>query len=100
MNMKAYVVHYSDLGTDSWGEGMYALVGGNDKVYYKRWCSSRAFANHDLTKGVEHILKDNGITEVWSNGVLVWSEGALVKEARIAFLAANEEYELIHSDAR
>lgn len=34
--MKAYVVHYSDMGTDYWGEGVYALVGGNDKVYYKR----------------------------------------------------------------
>lgn len=98
--MKAYIVHDSPLGTDYWGEGMYALITEKEETVYKRWCSNRAFAIHDLTKGVEKILQDHGITDVWSNGVLVWNEGVLSAEAEAAFLAANEEYEWINSDAR
>ena len=62
--MKAYIVHDSPLGTDYWGEGMYALITEKEETVYKRWCSNRAFAIHDLTKGVEKILQDHGITDV------------------------------------
>ena len=98
--MKAFIVHDSPLGTDSWGEGMYALITEKEQVIFKRWCSNRAFANHDLTKGIENMLREHGITDVWSNGVLVWIEGVLSAEAESAFLAANYEYELENSDAR
>ena len=98
--MKAYIVHDSPLGIDYWGEGMYALITEKEQVIFKRWCTNRAFANHDLTKGIEYMLREHGVTDVWSNGVLVWIEGVLSAEAESAFLAANYEYELENSDAR
>ena len=98
--MKAYIVHNSPLGTEYWGEGMYALITEKEQVIFKRWCTNRAFANHDLTKGIENMLREHGVTDVWSNGVLVWIEGVLSAEAESAFLAANYEYELENSDAR
>ena len=98
--MKAYIVHDSPLGIDYWGEGMYALITEKEQVIFKRWCTNRAFANHDLTKGIENMLREHGVTDVWSNGVLVWIEGVLSAEAESAFLAANYEYELENSDAR
>ena len=98
--MKAYIIHQSDLGTGYWGEGMYALITEKEETIHKRWCTNRAFANHDLTKGVENMLREHGVTDVWSNGVLVWIEGVLSAEAESAFLAANYEYELENSDAR
>lgn len=98
--MKAYIIHQSDLGTDYWGEGMYALITEKEKVIHERWCTNRAFACFDLTDGIKEMLEGKGITDVWSNGVLVWNEGVLSSEAESAFLAANHEYELINSDAR
>lgn len=98
--MKAYIIHDSPLGTDYWGEGMYALVTEKEEIIFRRWCSNRAFANHDLTQGIENMLREYEITDVWSNGVLVWTEGVISAWAESAFLAANEEYELINSDAR
>lgn len=98
--MKAYIIHQSELGTGYWGEGMYALITEKEETIFKRWCTNRAFANHDLTKGVENMLREHGVTDVWSNGVLVWNEGVLSEESESAFLAANYEYELINSDAR
>ena len=97
--MKAYIIHQSDLGTGYWGEGMYALITEKEETIYKRWCTNRAFANHDLTKGVENMLREHSVTDVWSNGVLIWNEGVLSAEAESAFLAANYEYELENSDA-
>lgn len=97
--MKAYIIHQSELGTDYWGEGMYALITEKEEVIHKRWCTNRAFANHDLTKGVENMLREHGVTDVWSNGVLVWSVGLLTYAAHAAFRSANYEYELENSDA-
>ena len=93
--MKAYIIHQSDLGTGYWGEGMYALITEKEETIHKRWCTNRAFANHDLTKGVENMLREHGVTDVWSNGVLVWNEGVLSAVAESAFLAADYEYELV-----
>ena len=98
--MKAYIIHQSELGTDYWGEGMYALITENEEVIYKRWCTNRAFANHDLTIGIESMLKDNDVTEVYSNGVVVWSDGQMTEDANADFRSANYEYERINSDAR
>jgi hypothetical protein len=97
--MKAYIIHQSELGTDYWGEGMYALITEKEEIIYERWCSNRAFANHDLTVGVQDILKDKGVTEVYSNGVVVWSECKISNKAYSDFIAANYEYELENSDA-
>ena len=97
--MKAYIIHQSELGTDYWGEGMYALITEKEEIIYKRWCTNRAFACFDLTDGIKDMLEEKGITDVWSNGVLVWNEGVLSAEAESAFLAANYEYELENSDA-
>lgn len=98
--MKAYIVHDSPLGTCYWGEGMYALITEKEETIYKRWCSNRAFACFDLTDGIKEVLDEKGITDVWSNGVLVWIDGLLTYEAHAAFRAANYEYELNNSDAR
>lgn len=98
--MKAYIVHNSPLGTDYWNEGKYSLVTEKEVIVAEKWCSNRAFANHDLTVWQADKLKEHGITDVWSNGVLVWNEGVFSAEAEAAFLAANYQYELINSDAR
>ena len=95
--MKAYIV-YDSLGTDYWGEGMYALITEKEEVIYQRWCSNRAFANHDLTVGVESILKDNDVTEVYSNGVVVWSDGKISESAAADFRSAEYDYERVNSD--
>ena len=44
-------------------------------------------------------LKENSITEVYSNGVMVWSEGKMSDEACADFRPANYEYERKNSDA-
>ena len=56
--MKAYIIHESELGTGYCGDGMYALVTEKEETIYKRWCTNRAFANHDLTKGIENMLRE------------------------------------------
>ena len=98
--MKAYIVHNSPLGTDHWGEGRYSLITENEKIIYERWCSNRAFANSDLTRGIQKILEDSGVTEVFSNGVVVWQNGKITDGADKAFRSANYEYERLNSDAR
>ena len=57
------------------GEGTYLLVCENSKVLNAKYCSSREFAEKDLTtntKESEQVLYDYCITEVYSNGVLIW----------------------------
>ena len=97
--MKAYIIHQAELGTDYWGEGMYALITEKEEVIYKRWCTNRAFACFDLTDGIKEMLEEKGITDVWSNGVPVLIDGLLTYEAHAAFRSANYEYERINSDA-
>lgn len=97
--MKAYIIHQSDLGTNYWGEGVYALITEKEEVIFKRWCTNRAFACFDLTNGIQEMLEEKGITDVWSNGELIWVDGLLTYAAYAAFRAANYEYELENSDA-
>ena len=98
--MKAYIIHQSELGTDYWGEGMYALVTEKEEIIAKKWCSSRVFANHDLTAWQEDKLKEHGVTEVYSNDKLVWHDGKLAEGVASAFLAEERYYELINSDVQ
>lgn len=98
--MKAYIVHNSPLGTDHWNEGKYSLVTEKEVIVAEKWCSNRAFANHDLTVWYEDKLKEHGVTEVYSNGVVVWKDGKITDGADKAFRSANYEYERLNSDAR
>ena len=97
--MKAYILCNSPLGSDYSGEAEYYLA-TETAIYYKRYCSSRGLANSDLTRAVEDLLKGYGITEVYSNGMLVWVDGAMTKDAEADFRSANYEYERVNSDAR
>ena len=96
--MKAYIIHQSELGTDYWGEGMYALVTEKEEIIAKKWCSSRVFANYDLTAWQEDKLKEHGVTDVYSNDKLVWHDGKLAEGVASAFLAEERYYELINRD--
>jgi hypothetical protein len=99
--MKAYILYYnSPLGTDYWTEGKYSLITEKEEIIAERWCSNRAFANHDLTVWYEDKLKEHGVTEVFSNGVVVWQNGKITDGAERAFRSANYEYERLNSDAR
>ena len=98
--MKAYIVHNSPLGTNHRGEGRYSLITEKEVIVAEKWCSNRAFANHDLTVWQADKLKEHGVTEVYSSGVVVWRDGKITDGAARAFLAAEREYELINSDAR
>lgn len=98
--MKAYILCDSPLGSDYSGEAAYFLAAEDERTIYKRWCSNRGFANSDLTRSVEHMLKENGITAVYSNGVVVWQNGKIADGADKAFRSANYEYERLNSDAR
>lgn len=98
--MKAYIVHNSPLGTDYCNEGKYSLITEKEVIVAEKWCSNRAFANHDLTVWQEDKLKEHGVTEVYSNGVLVWKDGKITDGADKAFRSANYEYERLNSDAR
>lgn len=97
--MKAYIICDSPLGSDYSGEARYTIA-TEDKAIHSKWCSSRTFANYDLTAWIEDKLKENGVTEVYSNGVLVWQDGKLADGVASAFLAEEKWYELKNSDAR
>lgn len=86
------------------GEGRYMLVDENDNPYYgvdgevcDHYCSSRGFANYDLTRnhGSDLDIEKNGITEVYSNGELVWKkDNDLVNETtEKEFDVCNSRYE-------
>ena len=98
--MKAYILCDSPLGSDHSGEAAYYLATEDERTIYRRWCSNRGFANSDLTRSVEHMLKENGITAVYSNGMLVWVDGVMTADAETLFRMANDEYERLNSDAR
>lgn len=98
--MRAYIYYGSIKDNGDSGEGTYSLVTEDKKTLYHRWCTNRMFANHDLTIGVENVLRDNDVTEVYSNGVIVWSDGKISESAAADFRSANYEYERINSDAR
>lgn len=91
--MKAYIYFNSKSRLDYSGEGQYILVTEDDKCIGHHYCSSRAFANHDLTEWRLKELKENNISEVYSNGKLVWKDNEMTNDAKIGFRRANEEYE-------
>lgn len=95
--MKAYIVNrttpHSKQDPD---EGRYALIDESGRTLYERWCSNRAFANFDLTRGCQTILEENGITEVHSNDYIVWKDGQATRQTLQEFRQANEEYERLN----
>lgn len=80
--MKAYInfkhsIFIKNPGTDYSGEGLYVLVDENGKEISSHYCSSRGFAEGDLTSTFadqRELLKNKGITEVYSNGKRVYCE--------------------------
>ena len=80
--MKAFINFKHSLfiknpGKDYSGEGLYVLVDENGKEISNHFCSSRGFAEGDLTSAFQsqlELLKSKGITEVYSNGKCVYSE--------------------------
>ena len=92
--MKAYIYYNNtSVGIDYNGEGKYVLVTEDDKCIGYHYCSSRGFANHDLTVWCTNELKENNITEVYSNGELVWKDNSITDKANNDFVKANREYE-------
>ena len=96
--MKAYIFCESPLGENWSEEGMYAIA-TEDKTIFRRWCTNRGFANHDLTIGIQNQLIENGITSVYSNGMLVWIEGKMTLDSEVLFRMVNYEYERKNSNA-
>lgn len=97
--MKAYIVSKTNLSSTYCGEGLYILITENEKVIGEHWCSSRGFANHDLTEWRKKELQENGITKVISNNEIVWENDTMTELAKAGFRSANYEYEYINSDA-
>ena len=97
--MRAYIYYGATKDNGYSGEGTYSLVTEDKRTICQHWSSNRAFANHDLTEFHLKDLKENSITEVYSNGVMVWSEGKMSDEACADFRPANYEYERKNSDA-
>lgn len=78
--MKAYIYFKAAIGRtfskDYSGEGLYALVDENGTEINQHFCSSRGFAEGDLTTTFEagrNLLNEKGITEVYSNDRLVYT---------------------------
>lgn len=82
--MKAFI-YFNGESEDYNGEGQYILVTENDKCIGNRYCSSRWFANHYLTEWRLKELHENNISEVYSNGELVWKDNEMTDEATNAF---------------
>lgn len=92
--MKAYIYFNSkSKGLDYNGEGQYVLVTEKGKCIGGHYSSSRGFANHDLTECRLKELQENNISEVYSNGELVWKEQEMTKDAKEAFYKTNADYE-------
>ena len=77
--MKAYIYFKAAIGRtfdkDYSGEGLYALVDENGTEINQHFCSSRGFAEGDLTTTFEasrDVLNKKDITEVYSNGRLIY----------------------------
>lgn len=92
--MKAYIYfNNKSKGLDYNGEGQYVLVTEDDKCIGSHYCSSRGFANHDLTEWRLEELQENNISEVYSNGELIWENQEMTKDAKDEFYKANADYE-------
>lgn len=92
--MKAFIYFNSkSKGLDYNGEGLYVLVTEDDKCIGSHVCSSRSFANHDLTEWRLKELQENNISEVYSNGEIVWKNQEMTEYAKDGFYKANADYE-------
>ena len=92
--MKAFIYfNIKSKGVDYSGEGSYVLVTEDDKCIGGHYCSSREFANHDLTEWRLKELKENNISEVYSNGKLVWKVNEMTNDTKNDFYKANADYE-------
>ena len=92
--MKAYIYFNSkSKGLDYNREGPYMLMTEDNKCIGKHYCSSRGFANHDLTEWRMKKLQENNISEVYSNGELVWKNNTMTDNAKNEFHVANADYE-------
>lgn len=92
--MKAFIYFNSkskELDYD--GEGPYVLITEDNKCIGTHYCSSRGFANHDLTEWRLEELQENNISEVYSNGKLVWKNDEMTENAKKEFHDANTDYE-------
>lgn len=96
MNKRVANIYYNNTkyGKDYDGDGPYVLVFG-EKAIGSHYCSNRSFANHDLTEWQLESLKKNKIDEVYSNGVLVWSnkENEVNDKTSKGYKEATVEYE-------
>ena len=77
--MKAYIYFNIKGNLDYDGEGPYVLVTEEDKCIGSHYCSSRFYANDDLTVWRLEELKENNISEVYSNGKLVWQKPDIIE---------------------
>lgn len=92
--MKAFIYFSSkSKGVDYDGEGSYVLVTEDGKRIGSHFCSSRGFTNHDLTEWRLKELRENNISEVYSNGELVWKDNKMTNDAKNTFYKANLDYE-------
>lgn len=91
-DMKAFII-YKGSDKSYCGFGVYSLVTEDGKEIGLHTSSSRSFANHDLTEWRQKELHENEVTEVYSNGVLVWQDGDMTEDTKVKFAAANYEYE-------
>lgn len=97
--MKAFIYFNASLRgkqpKDYSGEGGYVLVTEDNKCIGRHYCSSRSFANSDLTVTEDRIkaLQENSISEVYSNGNLVWKDDKITDAAEADFHQAKEDYE-------
>lgn len=91
--MKAFIYFNSKSEVDYSGEGSYVLMTEGGECIAGRYCSSREFANHYLTEWRLKELKENNISEVYSNGKLVWKDNEMINDAKNDFYKANADYE-------
>lgn len=92
--MKAYIFfNRKSEGLDYSGEGPYVLMTEDNKCIGHHYCSSRGFANHDLTEWKVKELQENNISEVYSNEELVWKNNSMTDNAKNGFYVANADYE-------
>lgn len=92
--MKAFIYFNSkSKGLNYNGEGSYELLTEDNKCIRGRYCSSREFANYYLTEWILNELKENNISEVYSNEKLVWKDNEVTNNTENSFYKANTDYE-------
>lgn len=88
-DMKAFIHFFKGFS----GECCYELVTEDNRCIGMYYCSSREFANRDLTEWRLKELQENNISEVYSNGELVWKDNEMTNDAKNGFYEANADYE-------